>query len=89
MAFYDGRKKNQQPKNPNNLTVLSWNIERGYKLNELIDALKKADADIILLQELDINCARTNNVNVPKTIADELSMNCAFIAEFEEVFYFN
>lgn len=66
------------------LTVLSWNIERGYKLKDIIEELRKADADILLLQELDISCQRTAERNVVKEIAEALSLNCVFIAEFEE-----
>ncbi|OMJ27297.1 hypothetical protein AYI69_g3273 [Smittium culicis] len=32
------------------LTAISWNIERGYKLDGIIEQLAKLDADIICLQ---------------------------------------
>lgn len=41
------------------LKVVQWNIERGYKLDGIIQELKKLDADIIGLQEIDIQCERS------------------------------
>ena len=67
------------------LRVVQWNIERGYQLARIIDELSEADADVIILQELDINCERTQYVNVPEAIAKALEMQCVFVVEFEEL----
>jgi len=46
-----------------NLNILTWNIERGYKLSGIIDELKKIDADIIGLQEVDVGCDRSGGAD--------------------------
>lgn len=40
------------------LKIVQWNIERGYKLPEIIEDLRKLDPDVIGLQEIDIHCER-------------------------------
>jgi hypothetical protein len=40
--------------------LVDWNIDRGLQLASIIDFLREANADILLLQEVDINARRTN-----------------------------
>jgi endonuclease/exonuclease/phosphatase family metal-dependent hydrolase len=70
---------------PTSFRVVSWNIARGSKLNAVIEFLATANADIILLQEVDRNARRTNYWNVAKEIAQKLRMNYIFGCEFEEL----
>lgn len=62
------------------LKVLSWNIQAGRDINKKnslkkqIEFLKSFDADVIFLQEVDIYTKRSNNINILKTIAEELGM---------------
>lgn len=42
---------------------LQWNIERGYKLEEIVKELKNIDADVIALQEVDIGCERSMSID--------------------------
>lgn len=65
--------------------VVDWNIERGLKLNAIIDFLKRCKADVILLQEVDLNAKRTQHLDVAKEIAQALQMNFVFGKEFEEL----
>lgn len=67
------------------LRIVQWNIERGYELNAILQHLEQLDADVLLLQELDIACARTNFVNVPELIARRLKAHVVFVVEFEEL----
>jgi endonuclease/exonuclease/phosphatase family metal-dependent hydrolase len=67
------------------LRIIQWNIERGYQLDRILQDLREADADVILLQELDINCERTEFADVPHVIAQALAMHCFFVVEFEEL----
>ena len=64
------------------VSVLAWNIERGNRLDGIIDALqnnpKLKDKDLLLLTELDYGMARSGNRYVAKEIADALQMNFAF-----------
>jgi endonuclease/exonuclease/phosphatase family metal-dependent hydrolase len=65
--------------------IISWNINRGLQLNAVIDFLARSSADLILLQETDINARRTRRGNIPCEIAQALQMNYVFGREFEEL----
>ena len=43
--------------------MLQWNIERGYQLPGIIEELKRIDADVIALQEIDVGCARSGSLD--------------------------
>ncbi len=64
------------------LRIVSWNIERGKQLDEIIQYLKEnnelSEADIILAIECDNGMGRTNNRNVTKELAETLKMNYCF-----------
>jgi endonuclease/exonuclease/phosphatase family metal-dependent hydrolase len=70
---------------PDSIRVVSWNIDRGLKLSGVIEFLASAKADIIFLQEADLNARRTHHINVAKEIAQKLQMNYVFGREFEEL----
>jgi endonuclease/exonuclease/phosphatase family metal-dependent hydrolase len=70
---------------PDSIRVVSWNIDRGLKLRGVIEFLAGAKADIILLQEADLNARRTHHINVAKEIAQTLEMNYVFGREFQEL----
>jgi endonuclease/exonuclease/phosphatase family metal-dependent hydrolase len=70
---------------PDSLRVVSWNIDRGSKLPELIDFLASEAAELIILQEVDVNARRTGFLNVGETIARRLEMNYVFGREFQEL----
>lgn len=71
---------------PLSLKCIQWNIERGYKLDGIINLLKKEDADILCLQELDIDCERSAFRNCAMEIAKSLKLKCIFATEFEEIY---
>ena len=71
--------------NPNAVRIVAWNINRGVRLNEVIEFLSGAEADLILLQEADWNARRTHGRNVTQEIARALAMNYVFGCEFEEL----
>ncbi|CUG87957.1 endonuclease/exonuclease/phosphatase, putative [Bodo saltans] len=66
------------------LRTAQWNIERGYKLPLILQTLKRIDADVITLQELDIGCERSDFADVADEIAKTLSAQLVFAVEFEE-----
>ena len=70
---------------PSSLRVVDWNINRGEKLSAIIEFLARANADILLLQEADLNARRTHRLNVAEEIARQLQMNYVFGREFEEL----
>ena len=67
------------------IRVVSWNINRGLQLGGVLDFLTHASADLILLQEVDINARRTHHRNIAREIAQTLRMNYVFGCEFEEL----
>ena len=67
------------------LRIVDWNIDRGVKLSSIIDFLGDAQADIVILQEVDINAHRTHRVNVAQEIARKLRLNYVFGREFVEL----
>ena len=70
---------------PSSVTVVSWNINRGLKLQGVMEFLLRAGADIILLQEVDLNARRTRHVNIAREIAQKLQLNYVFGREFQEL----
>jgi endonuclease/exonuclease/phosphatase family metal-dependent hydrolase len=65
--------------------VVDWNIDRGLKLPGVIAFLKSCKADIILLQEVDLNARRTHHMDVGREIARALQVNYVFAREFQEL----
>jgi endonuclease/exonuclease/phosphatase family metal-dependent hydrolase len=70
---------------PGSIRVVSWNINRGLQLRGVIGFLASAKADIVLLQEVDLNARRTHHLNVAREISQKLQMNYVFGREFEEL----
>lgn len=68
------------------LRLIQWNIERGYKLPDIIKLLLAEDADIIALQEVDIGCERSEWFDCGRLIAEALHMNYIFVCEFDELY---
>jgi endonuclease/exonuclease/phosphatase family metal-dependent hydrolase len=67
------------------LRIVNWNIDRGLRLREIIDFLASERADLLILQEVDLNARRTNFLNVAEEIARKLQMNYVFGREFQEL----
>jgi hypothetical protein len=65
--------------------LVQWNLERGYQLPGIIEALRRLDADVIALQEVDVGCDRSGGADVGEEIASALSMHLTFLPEFEEL----
>ncbi len=70
---------------PDSIRVVNWNINRGLRLQRVIEFLAGAKADVILLQESDLNARRTHHLNVAKEIAQKLQLNYVFGREFQEL----
>ena len=70
---------------PDSIRVVNWNVDRGLQLQRVIKFLASAKADLILLQETDLNARRTHHLNVAKEIAQKLQMNYVFGREFQEL----
>lgn len=70
---------------PDSVHLVTWNINRGLQLEGIIDFLTSIKADVIVLQETDVNARRTRRRNVAREIAQALRMNYVFGCEFEEL----
>ena len=70
---------------PRIIQVLSWNIARGCKLPEITEFLLTANADLLILQEVDWFARRSGYRNIAAVVAQELKMNYAFGIEFQEL----
>jgi endonuclease/exonuclease/phosphatase family metal-dependent hydrolase len=67
------------------IQVVDWNIDRGLQLGGIIDFLASTDADLILLQEVDLNAKRTHQLDVAREISQKLRLNYIFGREFQEL----
>jgi endonuclease/exonuclease/phosphatase family metal-dependent hydrolase len=70
---------------PDSVRIVSWNIDRGQKLQQVIEFLSGAKSDLVLLQESDLNARRTHRLNIAREIAQKLEMNYVFGREFQEL----
>src|SRR4051812_32602752 len=70
---------------PQAIRVVNWNIDRGLRLQEITDFLASQRADLLTLQEVDLNARRTHFHNVAEDIARKLGMNYVFGREFDEL----
>jgi len=70
---------------PGSLRIVDWNIDRGLRLQAVIDFLASTNADILILQEVDLNARRTHRLNIAEEIARKLQMDYVFGREFEEL----
>ncbi|KAJ3333289.1 hypothetical protein HDU93_008629 [Gonapodya sp. JEL0774] len=67
------------------LRVLHWNIERCYQLERILAELEKLEPDILCLQEVDIGCKRSGEVDGLEEIAKRLKMDGWGVVEFWEI----
>jgi endonuclease/exonuclease/phosphatase family metal-dependent hydrolase len=67
------------------IRVVDWNINRGLQLSGIIEFLSSTKADLILLQEVDLNARRTRRLNIAGEISQKLEMNYVFGREFQEL----
>jgi endonuclease/exonuclease/phosphatase family metal-dependent hydrolase len=70
---------------PDSIRVVNWNIDRGLRLQRVIEFLAGAKAHVVLLQESDLNARRTHHLNIAREIAQKLQMNYVFGREFQEL----
>lgn len=70
------------PKNKTVVRATAWNIERGIRLESIVEVLAEHPvigvSDLLLLTELDYGMARSGNLFVAREIATRLKLNYAF-----------
>lgn len=67
------------------IKVVTWNIQRGAEFDRVLSTLQTLDADVLLLQEVDMFCRRTGGRDVAGELADALGMNWLCAGEFQEI----
>lgn len=67
------------------LKVVTWNIERGVQFDRILTTLQGLDADIVVLQEVDMFSRRSGWRDVAQDLADALGMNWQCAGEFQEI----
>jgi endonuclease/exonuclease/phosphatase family metal-dependent hydrolase len=67
------------------LKVVSWNIERGSRFEQVASTLGSFGADVVLLQEVDRFCGRSDDRDVASELAVRLGMNWVAAGEFQEI----
>jgi endonuclease/exonuclease/phosphatase family metal-dependent hydrolase len=67
------------------IRIVDWNIDRGLQLRSIIDFLGDTNADVFILQEVDVNAQRTHHLNIAQEIARKLRLNYVFGREFVEL----
>lgn len=67
------------------IRVVNWNIDRGLCLPGITEFLASQQADLVTLQEVDLNARRTHRLNVAEELARKLGLNYVFGREFEEL----
>lgn len=70
---------------PDSIRVVDWNIDRGLHVGDVVGYLARSKADLIMLQEVDQNTRRTGQIDVARSIAQQLQLNYVFGREFEEL----
>ena len=65
--------------------ILSWNINRGLQFPKILQFLKTIQADLLLLQEVDLNARRTRCRDIASELAHALNLNYVFGLEFQEL----
>jgi endonuclease/exonuclease/phosphatase family metal-dependent hydrolase len=73
------------PESHRPLTVVTWNIAQGARYERVREALRLLDADIYLLQEVDMGVRRSDYRLVARDLAHDLGMNWVFGGEFQEI----
>jgi endonuclease/exonuclease/phosphatase family metal-dependent hydrolase len=70
---------------PSSIKVVDWNINRGVRLDSILEFLAGTGVDLIILQEVDLNARRTHRRNIAREISQKLKMNYVFGREFQEL----
>lgn len=93
ILIYDFRESSSPFKDgEDTLSIAQWNIERGYKMPAILEALRNgptptdiSGSDVLLLQELDISCERNGFSNNPLDLAIALKALVVYVVEFHEL----
>ncbi len=66
------------------LKILSWNLRQGARLDDLWTIAHFREADILLLNEVDMGMARSGNRHIAREIAEHLGFSYAYAVDYLE-----
>jgi len=81
---YGGTVANKNKPEKHTLRIVSYNIRRGYgmdnkfNLNRTAEVISKLNPDLVALQEIDKGCKRTKGVDIAKELGKKLGMEYRF-----------
>lgn len=67
------------------LSVVSWNIAYGEKFEDILIGIKQLNADVYILQEVDLNTRRAGFRDIAKDLANALGYHYLWTQEFQEL----
>lgn len=65
--------------------ILDWNIDRGVRFERVVETIRSLHPDICLLQEVDLNAARSGRRDIAADLARTIGMNYLYGSAFEEL----
>lgn len=81
--------ENPRPKLRSFLRVVEWNVQRGSRLNGIIETLDRHPvlgfADLMLINELDDGMVRSGNLNIASELSRALSAHAIYGVEYLEL----
>ncbi|MEK7672805.1 MAG: endonuclease/exonuclease/phosphatase family protein [Patescibacteria group bacterium] len=86
--WVDNSIADKTPENPDKpeFKIMSWNLERGLRVEDQIKYLQEQDPDVLCVQEIDWDCDRTGNRNITLEMAKALGYKyILYTTEFVEV----
>ncbi len=79
---FEWRLSDREPGDGQCVRAVAWNVERGKRLSGIISTLGEhpelRDADLVMLNEVDIGMGRTGNTNVPRAVAEALGYDYVY-----------
>lgn len=70
---------------PTQVRIAAWNAERGRYIDDAVRLIETAEADVVLLSEVDDGMARTHQRHVAAELAHRMAGSYAFGVEFVEL----
>ena len=70
---------------PDTLHIGAWNLERGTHWQDACQLIQALDLDVLLLSEMDLGMARSQQQHTTRQLADALGFHALFAVEFIEL----
>lgn len=72
-------------RNLRSIRVVTWNIDRGTRVDQALEDMKANPAGLCLFQEVDWGTARTHGADIAGVLAKRLHLNAIYGVSFEEL----